>query len=115
MRGIKVSESWRKFENFYNDMGDRPKGKTLERVDTNSDYSKENCIWADWVKQATNKRVSKRWEVFGVVYESAKAAGEALGEDKSSIHRKAHGYHRKGKFYPPVSGYSATLLYANAL
>jgi hypothetical protein len=56
-RGIKVCESWKKFENFYNDMGNKSsENLSLDRVDSNGDYSKENCRWTDWKTQANNRR-----------------------------------------------------------
>lgn len=45
-RGISYPQSWRKFENFLADMGERPPGKTLDRCDSAKSYSKENCRWA---------------------------------------------------------------------
>lgn len=55
-RGITVSEAWLTFENFYADMGDRPDGRTLDRENNNSGYSKENCRWATHKEQSANKR-----------------------------------------------------------
>jgi len=56
-RGIKVAESWFKFEDFYADMGDLPgPGYTIERVDVNGNYEPGNCIWLPKALQAHNKR-----------------------------------------------------------
>lgn len=75
-RGIKVCDRWRNsFSKFLDDMGERPPGLTLERIDVNAGYEPSNCKWADYLVQARNQRVSKKNNsgYKGIVLEKSKS------------------------------------------
>jgi hypothetical protein len=55
-KGVTVCERWEKFENFLEDMGERPSGMTLDRKDPFGNYEANNCRWATPMQQGANKR-----------------------------------------------------------
>ena len=84
-RGIAVCREWESFDRFFSDMGEKPKGATLDRIDVNGNYEARNCRWATAKEQANNKRTNvyiciggvektlQEWsDVYGVRRETAR-------------------------------------------
>lgn len=64
-RGISVCERWQSYENFLADMGERPDGLSIDRIDNNGNYEPDNCRWATAKEQARNTRSNVYYDYKG--------------------------------------------------
>lgn len=64
-RGITVCRRWHEFVNFENDVGIRPEGTSLDRIEVNGNYEPENCRWATPVIQQRNRRCNRLFKING--------------------------------------------------
>jgi hypothetical protein len=88
-KGIRVCDRWLSFENFYADMGKKPEGMTLDRIDISKDYSPENCKWSTYKEQMRNTSRSKFIEHEGRVLCLTDWAKE-LGKTTSCLGQRAY-------------------------
>lgn len=92
-RGITVCDRWlepdgKGFKNFLEDMGDKPEGCSLDRIDTHSNYSPENCRWVDGSVQSFNQMKDEGSETVRVGIRKDK-----WGKWRASINYKGQAYH----------------------
>lgn len=84
-RGIKVCDRWKSFENFFADMGVRPKGKTLDRINNDGNYDPSNCRWATRREQNINTSRNIKITLRGETLTISEWA-ERLGVKYSTLH-----------------------------
>jgi hypothetical protein len=101
-RGINVCDRWNDFQNFFDDMGERPENRSLDRINNDGDYEPANCRWATKDQQEKNKRSNKR-----IVFEGKSMIGvewaKELNMDYSTLlTRLRRGWTVERAFTTPV-------------
>lgn len=89
-RGITVCERWKEFTNFIEDMGRKPEGYSLDRINNEGEYSPENCRWTSKSQQNGNKRCSIRLLVNGeyvTLYDLSVSTGMSIEALRTRVKR----------------------------
>ena len=94
--GITLCQEWAtSFEKFYLDMGEKPAGCSIDRIDNTKGYFKENCRWATSSEQQRNKRDSYIWIIKGIQFNTMKEAAEYFGVAAPTIGKWVNGWYDK--------------------
>jgi hypothetical protein len=88
---IKICERWQEYSNFLEDMGERPEGTSLDRIDAFGDYEPENCRWATASQQQRNKKSSRTLTYNGET-KSIHDWSEQFGVGSATIYKRVQEY-----------------------
>lgn len=95
-KGIKICNEWENsFEQFYKDMGNRPDGYSIDRIDNTKGYYKENCKWSDRHEQQKNKINSRIYFIKGEEFDSLLSASKFFNRSRTQIKRWISGHYDK--------------------
>jgi len=104
-RGIDIDPSWDDFETFLTDMGERPNGTTLDRIDNDGPYCKSNCRWATGITQSNNRRNNRRLTFKGRTLTISEWAREAGISSHTISARLERGWSVTLTLTTPVNGF----------
>lgn len=96
-RGITVCKEWLKFENFLSDMGERPIGLSLDRIDNSRGYYPRNCRWINQREQTNNTRKNRLFIAKGPNGEEELAKNQSRFARKYNLSVKSINYCLRGK------------------
>jgi len=104
-RGITICKKWNTFAGFYKDMGDPPKGLTLDRKNNDKGYSKVNCRWASAYTQAVNRK-STRFITYKKETKSISDWARSIGIRIDTLHHRfTAGWSIEKALLTPVKNY----------
>lgn len=92
LKGIRVCERWGDFSAFLADMGRRPPGMTVDRIDSSKNYEPSNCRWASYKVQANNTSANRRVTFNGQVMTVAQWAERAQIKPNTLLYRLRRGW-----------------------
>ena len=108
-RGIRVCARWRdSFQNFLQDMGEKPPGTCLERIDNNGNYEPGNCKWATFKEQANNRRSNRLITFEGVTLTLAQWA-QKINITPETLHERLKRWPLEKALTQPRRPYQLTL------
>ena len=101
-KGIKVCDEWRNsFINFYKDMGDCPLGYQIDRINNDGNYEPKNCRWVTPKQNMANRKISKKYKINDVIYDSSSEAAKELKVSICTIQAWCKGRIVGNKVYAP--------------
>jgi hypothetical protein len=101
-RGITVCDRWQKFDAFLEDMGEPPEGHSIERIDNDKGYSKDNCKWIPLKDQAKNRRSARMIEAHGKNMTLTEWAEQSGIDAKTIWHRLNYGWSADDAVTKPI-------------
>ncbi len=101
-RGIIVCDRWLRFENFYEDMGERPEETSIDRIDNSCNYEPGNCRWATDKQQANNRRSCRILEYLGMKWTVAQWSAIAVMKNETFQSRINRGWDIQKSLLTPV-------------
>lgn len=95
--GITVCQEWLDFNNFLNDMGLRPEGTSIDRIDNSKGYFKENCRWSTYTQQSENRTNARKY-LFEGEMKSVAEISEITGLKRETIYARLNTYKWRTEF-----------------
>lgn len=88
---VSYCKEWERFENFLDDMGVRPEGTTLDRINPHGNYEPSNCRWADIITQENNRRNNRKF-LYNGEYLTLPQIARKYGISRSNLANKIYIY-----------------------